>query len=769
MAEGAAQLDPLAAARQTVDQMITSGSQAADIEKYLAGVGITREELRGDTIWDKTKRVVGGATDAVIEAARGKHDPKFAHLPAFSFQGIIDPKVISKIEKGKMVTYDDPAYGDVVKSALGDRVLKTEKDANGYDVLTYKGDDGEPVQAYLNKPGLDMQDVERAAVGSIPFMAAGGAAAIPRVGLMARTGLQALTGGATSLAADAGAAQLGSKQGYDPVRAGIAAGGGAAAELLSPAVSAFFNAAVKRPSLFRSGELTEKGKELAANMGLDPEAMSTYLARRFAGEATVAASPAEVGIKYRAAEFGLPASVGQRTKDPAQLGVEEEMRRGLFGTGARDVMTDFDAGQKKAVEGAVYDRVGRQIAPDAPAQGRSPGDLGTVVQTAAADALAAEKLGEAAIWKETGAMFPQDAGFALLRNSMRTKLRDNQAVPSPNMGSSPVSNDMLSLLDDYAGGKLQERELPLIGKGASSIFLDDVRRSLLAKTRDAAPGSNDARISKHIYDGFNEWIGELADKALLVGKPEAHAKLVAARAFTQDMKNLFEPEGAVGKKIGAVLGDADTPEGVLDALMGRTVTGAPQNGGWTALAHMKKILSTNPEHQGAWDALRLAYWVKIAQDRKGEVLSPQRLKNNIDEAFHNQKSIVELLFDKEERDMIKRLSTSLDDLTYKPPNPSGTSYELERMRQREKDPSLSSMLERKAASQVSMLKSGTPGPQNVMMARIYRTLARNIPGAPFGAKGLGERAAEKAISQDVTRAQPYSLGPMGAAVGADLE
>ena len=49
------------------------------------------------------------------------------------------------------------------------------KDANGYEIIEHRGPDGKPAMAYVNKPGLDFNDVSRGVVGAVPYVASGGA------------------------------------------------------------------------------------------------------------------------------------------------------------------------------------------------------------------------------------------------------------------------------------------------------------------------------------------------------------------------------------------------------------------------------------------------------------------------------------------------------------------------------------------------------------------------------------------------------------------
>lgn len=105
--------------------------------------------------------------------------------------------------------------------------LEVKKDRFGNDMLRRPGEDW----AYLNKPGLSARDAEEFATSTImtaPAMIATGGAS-----LLGRLALGAATMAGSSVAQDVAAGAAGSKQGVDPVRAGVS---GAIGGALAPGV-----------------------------------------------------------------------------------------------------------------------------------------------------------------------------------------------------------------------------------------------------------------------------------------------------------------------------------------------------------------------------------------------------------------------------------------------------------------------------------------------------------------------------------------------------
>lgn len=146
----------------------------------------------------------------------------------------------------------DPAMGDVVAKQLGDRFVRretvsTEGDpkqpfrprgsptavvpSQSYEVIVTRGPNGEEQRGYINKPGLDTEDVVRGVRGALPYVGTGfgGMAAGAGRGLLANMAIQGVLGGATSVGGDAALIPMGSEQGIDVPKALISTAMGAAA------------------------------------------------------------------------------------------------------------------------------------------------------------------------------------------------------------------------------------------------------------------------------------------------------------------------------------------------------------------------------------------------------------------------------------------------------------------------------------------------------------------------------------------------------------
>jgi hypothetical protein len=166
---------------------------------------------------------------------RGKQDPRYKDLPVYS--GADD---LVGLANAKLLGPDDEGLANIIKHNLGDRFVGLKKDANGYPILTYRGEDGKEQSAYVNRSGLDWEDVDRGISGAIPYVAS--ATGVGRLfkgaGAAWQVGTQALTAGATSAATDAGAAAMGSEKGIDAGKAAFATLAGGAGQALAGPIDA---------------------------------------------------------------------------------------------------------------------------------------------------------------------------------------------------------------------------------------------------------------------------------------------------------------------------------------------------------------------------------------------------------------------------------------------------------------------------------------------------------------------------------------------------
>jgi hypothetical protein len=158
-------------------------------------------------------------------------------------------------------------------------------------------------------------------------------------------------------------------------------------------------------------------------------------------------------------------------------------------------------------------------------------------------------------------------------------------------------------------------------------------------------------------------------------------KMVTARSISREIHQVFDGEkGSAGSRIMAsILKKADSAEGVVNALFSAPSSGQIKGGAVAALDSLKKAYDTylpKEAAKAAWDDIRLAYWMRIAEKKTGDVGGPQALATSIRTAINSQGSIAKKLFTPEEIGEMNRLATVLQGIARRNPNTSWSGVSM---------------------------------------------------------------------------------------------
>lgn len=848
--------------KRNINKMGSLGATEQEIDAYISGEGVTAEQLRahGKQAPKETRGTTFNPYNALsgvlnsIPAVRafnhireGKQDPRYSQLGGFSGEGLRDLSALSQIERGKVTTMTDKGYGNVVKSALGDRMLgEPVLDKHGQEIITYKGDDGKRYETYVNKPGLDGQDVDRFANSALPYVVGGGLAAklgsTIGFGLMGRTALQGGTAAGVDRLAQEVAQEDGSGEEIDNLRTRIAALGGAGGEV----VGSLLSRALNTNGLIdkRTGKLTEKGKEWARANRIEPDALSNDIQNYIGQNIRRARNPEELAVKARAAEFGIPTSKAQRTKSYDDAYTELQIEKGQRTANAEQIFKKFKEDQKLAIDDAATTKVGDQLAPKA--RGKEADTLGDDIRFGLNEIKERSEGVENKLWSEIGPMYPKDGAFKSLPDIVNERVQ--KAGISPVAGLTDASNDMTKIMQKFMTGELKSESMGVLTKrandniihkkgsigdflvnyprkekgiprwdvindynqyrlelgldevnftkveaalrdaglpgykqamrvridlddisslnafkgtdldGTRRLSIDETRRLLLRKKNAAQPGSPDARLANNLYEGFNEWIDDAANKALIqADDPAAHLALKNARAFTREQKALFEPRDKSGKltlaakKISKIMEGADTPEGVVSAIFGRgtNVNELPE-GTVSTLRALKRVMLPS-DRAKSFDSVKMAYWGKLVLDKQGKVLSPKRLATNIDTALNKHKSAMKVMFSDGDIALIKRFSKVMKDLHVEHPKPSLTSIGMQQQTRK----AIKGFLN--ATQQRERLVKG-----NIFRANLLSFMTKYVDAPMINTGGI---LARRHTTQDITTTGKNYV-PISGSVGA---
>lgn len=624
------------------------------------------------------------------KAAKGEHDPAYAGLKSFDDTPASDSLGYkTRTTVGMIGGMDDQAYGDIIQRSLGDKFIRRFKDSNGYELVEHKGPDGKPVQAYVNKPGLDLNDVSRGVVGALPYVAGGtwmagklGASTLP--GVIAQGGVAGITSAAGDIATNSAGAN---RDFPDMGKAGLTAAFGAGGAAVAPLAGHLWRRFVTIPGLVdANGKLTAKGIEAAKRAGIDDaSALEGEIAKNFAATYARTGKEAASAVSAESGAYGVETSLGQRTKDPMQLLREKGYRMGNYGEGAKQQITGLDQRQADQIERMMRGTVTpaskvepsmlERIAPNKPYISTNPAALGTEIQTGVRAAKGAAKAEERAAWDAVPDLVPRQEAFADLAPMIGAKLGKMRLSTS-----TPKAMEMDAALADYAAGKAVASGTKLVNQSPVQT-VDDMRRHL-KDTLFAVDKGNaaDASAAKSIYDGFNDWIKSSASKALLNGDADKAANLFKAVDLSREMNQIFKPAGqnfkpnAATRIMERVLDEA-TPERIVSTLFINPSTVVTRDGAVQALTSIKKGLEryTPQTASETWNAIRVAQYANMIEDAQGRLLSPTVMAKNIDAAISSHRTLMSTLYSPQEMREMMRISRVLKGAAWKDPNPSGTA------------------------------------------------------------------------------------------------
>lgn len=757
----------------------------------------------------------GGAPGAIMGAIKGKQDPAFKDVGTVYDQfsdgyGATASKFGDKDLTGPTATAamagaGDEAMGDIIQKRLGESFVRREKDANGYEMIVSRGEDGQEQRGYVNKPGLDTQDVWRTIYGATPYLAVGGGIgaatgkAAGWLGNTAKAGLQGLGAMATSGAGDAVTSAQGSEQGLDVPKMLVAGGAGAAAELASPlatGLARWWRGA--KPHLDDAGGLTAEAAAKAKAAGLDPASLDPAAAEQFAIGLNKGADPKEIASMIQTNRFGIPTTKATRTKDPELSAVEKDIRAGNLGQDAKAVMSEFDQTQRREIQGSALQRptfddqtalrragnkpgdpykegMGAMVAPTRTAV--SPDDVapGTLARSIQDNLKGVRDRGDEAIsgaFEPVTDVTPKPAAFQSLPVALRDELGDIRITDQTH----PVATQMVKSLEGYAKGNamLGNQADDFLGQTPVRTIVEQ-QRNLLAM-REGATNNADRSAARAVYNGYNNWIDEIAEQGLVNGDAAGATALRTARQVTREVKSLFDPRGkdispAAGRILKEIVERDNNADNIISKLFSGPTT-PPKEGSIDALRQIRralfkplqstgKALADPMEAARTWNDLRMAYWSRLVVDNKGQMASPTVAANNIGAALRNQQGVLGALFEPKEIGIIQQYVAALKEAAFRDPNPSGTATALRSLMRNDGGGWMKSILE--AQSNRELFSK-----HNVFMSRFYRVLAKKMPVDAFGTKNAaGAKAARDAVDQNFTPKPVRSLGPFGSAAGAN--
>jgi hypothetical protein len=635
-------------------------------------VEVSKSKSTGDTWYrepggELQKHVPDGAWNAVkefsseaIEYAKGNRSTEgYPELPDQFYQRAKKPQggetsMVGTTAARMSTSPADAGKLDIFLKMREESGQPLGKEDYGFDkhgnAWVIPNDDGK--KFYLNKPGVsgqDAWDVGTMLGFQMPFARAGGGAAKTLVGKMVGTGTGLGTG---SVVQDVAAGQVGSEQGIDPQRAGMAVGLGALFEGLSPAASALWRMTVKNPVLYASGKLTEAGKKVLEKAGMTKEQISDDFAREFAKRMETAADPQAAAASADAASLPVPVPLkrGQQTLSAGDQMFDDLAQKGSYGPVAENITKGKTATQEEALAAnidAIQGRVGGSGI-------TNPQQAGEAAQASLSTAERAAKRGV-------------DDAYTTARNTnagvegtefIKTAFNIERAAASE--ATPATAPSAFSLIDDLKG----------LSGGDRSVLLKEVylKRQQLSNLRGA--NNADAVAAGAAVKAIDSEMERLLVGDLIKGNPIAVKAWKTAIGLAKSRFRKFYGGGIVEKLVTRTKGPGGelkvAPEQATNAIFGgKTLFGA--NATKRSIVHLRKTLGKD---SAEWGMIKEAAWLRIAESSQGGVtatgkraLSGANFAKGMDRAMKEYGSVMKTMFTDQELSLMQSFKRTLARVT----------------------------------------------------------------------------------------------------------
>ena len=651
-------------------------------------VPITEEKVEEPTS-SPTLVPLGGNEEPVDTPAfsffTGEGRTEFPDMPEFGTAAISEDKGAFSSEAlkplgGYVSTADQKELSNIIKKAVPGAKIKADKFGNS--IIRYKEKD-----YYVNRPGASEVDAFQFVADVAAFAPVAKFTNLLQ-GVGRYLGLAA-GAGATQGAKEVATAALGGEQ--QPIDAAARIGTATVAAPIADKLTRVVGNALKGSWKFvtKNGAVTTTAKKILEREGVDaPDEMliavqnyldqvpGDVLKKIRQGGATAQASidkeaqqVVEAALaRGRQAVTGIPKTAGQESGDLTALRSEQRMREGAFGPNAQQTMSEFDARQTAALDDAVLR-----------AQQQAGGGASVVADEQAAGGRVADLLGSARSKMEqnisdaydlaretyTGKNQPLISGrdMQTLPRRVLNAFRNKSMVPN---SQTPATQEALKLIQSYADGEKIRR-----GASMRMFGMEDLRRTIGQMVEQGANRSDKSMVMQ-IKNTLDDFVGEK------VKIPE----MEAARSARAKLGDAFEPRKGRGTKVAdrartvandLSLGDVASNQKAINSVLGAS---GLNSGNLPVVKHLaEKFPETTPIIKEA-AILRAVYGSSASRAKQ---IGAQRMLSNLRDALDGSgKEVVDELFSKAEKVVLKALRDDLEAIVPKPgvANPSGTAAAL---------------------------------------------------------------------------------------------
>lgn len=570
-----------------------------------------------------------------------------------------------------MSTTDPHALRDMVVKNIDGAQSGTDKNGNPYVVIG-----GKPY--YTNQPGISGTDVA-GFVGDLAKFIPAGKVASWFSNPLVRAGVAGTATALTSAVSQVAAQSRGSQQPFDGGQVALEGVFGAAGQGVGDLLVNFIKSS--RPVMTATGEYTPEFQQAISQLGIDISSLGA------AGQKVIFDAYQSLGAKFgrdakaviasaNTADSPIRLTAGQASGDVRQMAREEAMRNGARGSLAQKIIGRFDERQA--------DDISRNAEI---VQGKfTPRNLPPLENQNEAGSLVYDQLrNKAGQMRQAGddaynAVNMQDLRVFTdatngLKDRVRSQFVNTERILDPKLtpAAHQAAQDIFKIVPD--GGAASVKDISL-------KQLETVRRRL-ATYEQAARSDADTAAVKIIRNELDGWIDEAIDNGLIRGDVAELAKLKEARSLWAKYKQSFSSnpkavDADATRVIEKIVSRDLQPNEVMNYLYGSADIGNAAVAQRVA-SRLKKTYGANSEE---FKRFQEAAYIRIIQDTQGNLRSPQKVVNTIDELIMGKGSgLTRELFNSDQINAIRKMRVDLARtiVPAEAKNPSKTGYEIARL------------------------------------------------------------------------------------------
>lgn len=562
-----------------------------------------------------------------------------------------------KVAAGLLASSSPEQAKDILKANIPG--AKIEKDKYGTDVVNIPNQG----RFYIDRPGLDWQDVLHTAAQGVAYLGGTMGATAPFRSLIGRAVGAGLGAGATSAGLDIAAMGAGSEQGVNLPRAGQIAAGGALFELGTPVVSSIVR------KLFAAGRTpsVQVARQTLQEAGFNPQELTDEAVNAFIKEARTAISPEAAGTFAEAQTLPVrvPLTRGQISGRPSEQMFEDMAAKGAFGQGPETLMRGAEERTQEALRAnipAIQQRLGGGLISES-GQGAAMAQQALVRQAEEAgkgvtQAYEAARAVKGQMPGEVATAMTDDIGQSIadFMPHAPTARKEFQTLKKLTSQTPPTSG----LLD--SAGNIIPAKKQALDTNIKDLF--DWRRKVSTLANNAKDRTEAAALKKMVSQ-FDDSMDDAIKNSLMSGDEEAAAAWNKAIALRRAKGAKFESGDLVSDLVetefkGGGLRLKVAPEAASNYIFGASNTGfitRPQLA--RELGRMKSILGPN---SAEWNAIREEAFLRFAQQAEGgyqgatRTFSGAKLKKAVQDIQSKNPEVWRQLFTEPERKLINQFA-----------------------------------------------------------------------------------------------------------------